>query len=528
MARREFLMINDVDNRGRLMPVKRKPTLHWVAEGKEMKCLLDRDEIRVGRRPESHVCLEGHTISDDHARIVSTEERVFLEDLGSSCGSFVNGVRLKPHRLHGLHTGDLIRLGRQVLQFIDFGSVSQPEIRLEPRLDFSMSQQRLFVEIRELKQTMDELIPRSMLGFRRADLAREQLHRRLDQLQDHVEARFREYKILQEISRKIGKILDIQQLMSTTLELLSTVLRADRGVVLLRDPYSGRLEAVANRFYDVNQPSEVTPTEMAFSGTVVAHCAESREIIMIEDALKDQRSKEAQSVMMSTIRSVLCIPLIHAKGLSGVIYLDTLRRPGCFNDGQLEFLESLALQVSTALENAALYTQAVTDDLTGLFNRKFTMARLKEELSRSERHGQPCSLVMADLDHFKEVNDRFGHLAGDRYLKEVAQVIKKQARIADVVGRFGGEEFLLLLPETDQEGALELAERIRQHVADISLEYASNGIQVTVSLGVFCYGGEPGVSVDDVLQRTDEALYEAKSRGRNRVQLSDRKSEPGD
>lgn len=153
----------------------------------------------------------------------------------------------------------------------------------------------------------------------------------------------------------------------------------------------------------------------------------------------------------------------------------------------------------------------VTDELTALPNRRLLRQRLEEETMRSARSGRPFALLMVDLDHFKEVNDRHGHQVGDSVLRECAATLRECLRGSDVVARYGGEEFCVLLPDTSARGARLVAERLRQAVAGLSAPVP------TVSVGVAT--SEQGGSAEDLIRHADEALYQAKSAGRNRVEV---------
>jgi diguanylate cyclase (GGDEF)-like protein len=164
-------------------------------------------------------------------------------------------------------------------------------------------------------------------------------------------------------------------------------------------------------------------------------------------------------------------------------------------------------------KNTELRHLAETDPLTGIANRRFLMARLEEAHGLALRHGLPFCLVMLDVDWFKRVNDRYGHLVGDQVLAGVAQAIRLCLRTTDSVGRYGGEEFLACLPHTDKPGALQVAEKIRQAVETLAWEVP--GLQVTVSAGVACLSD--GEDLLHQINCADAALYAAKAAGRNRV-----------
>jgi len=164
--------------------------------------------------------------------------------------------------------------------------------------------------------------------------------------------------------------------------------------------------------------------------------------------------------------------------------------------------------------NAELEVLAERDPLTGVYNRRRLLERLEEEVERSRRGSTPMAVCMLDVDHFKQVNDRHGHQAGDEVLRQVANTIAASLRSIDSLGRYGGEEFVLVLPQTPRAGAREKAERVRGAI-DLSCPC---GEPLTVSIGVADY--QPGDSVDTLLARADAALYEAKARGRNQVVLA--------
>ncbi len=175
-----------------------------------------------------------------------------------------------------------------------------------------------------------------------------------------------------------------------------------------------------------------------------------------------------------------------------------------------------------ALENAHLHglvqRQAVTDELTGLANRRRFLAQLETEVARSRRSGSPLAIVLSDLDDFKQVNDKYGHEAGDRALRAFADIMRGVVRDVDLPVRLGGEEFAVLLPDTDLAGAVNLAERIRSALEAAEIESDANRIRVTASFGVSCF--PVAVAADDLLVDADRRLYDAKRRGKNRVEVS--------
>ena len=183
-------------------------------------------------------------------------------------------------------------------------------------------------------------------------------------------------------------------------------------------------------------------------------------------------------------------------------------------------LKSLSEQVAMTLSNLqlreSLRSQAIRDPLTGLFNRRYLEETLERELSRSERKGRPLSLIMMDLDHFKRFNDSYGHAAGDELLKSFGKVLSQRARKDDVACRYGGEEFLLILPECTIDNAETVAETIRKDAMTLWIQTDPAQPVVSISAGISCYP-EHGDSSKGLMLTADRALYEAKSAGRNCV-----------
>jgi diguanylate cyclase (GGDEF)-like protein len=164
-----------------------------------------------------------------------------------------------------------------------------------------------------------------------------------------------------------------------------------------------------------------------------------------------------------------------------------------------------------------IYRLTIIDALTGIHNKRFMMEFLDRELARSARHQRPLAIVMFDLDHFKSVNDRFGHLGGDYTLRELANCVKTAIRREELFARYGGEEFAVVLPETTQIGAMELAERIRQLIESHGFEYEGKPFHITISLGVYVTTGDASLTPSDLIREADLNLFNAKNAGRNRV-----------
>lgn len=222
------------------------------------------------------------------------------------------------------------------------------------------------------------------------------------------------------------------------------------------------------------------------------------------------------------ILGFVCLPLVSHSRRLGVLYLYRHDRD-TFLPEEIELLTTYSHLAAGALENARLHARtlslATTDTLTGLFNRRALEERLNGEMQRSRRYGKSFSLLMLDIDRFKQVNDRYGHPAGDAVLKQLAAILKKQTRDVDSVARYGGEEFAIVAPESDGSSAKLVGERICKAVARAAFILpGGREIGVTVSIGIACFP-RCADGVETMVERADQALYMAKRDGRNRVYL---------
>jgi diguanylate cyclase (GGDEF)-like protein len=213
-------------------------------------------------------------------------------------------------------------------------------------------------------------------------------------------------------------------------------------------------------------------------------------------------------------------PLIHRGQVFGTITAINRSDQRDFTSDDLELLVTMARQAATAIANAHLFQevqeQAVTDSLTGFYNRRGFFTRGERELRRATLEGRPVALIMLDIDHFKLINDRYGHAVGDVVLRTVAERCQANTRTSDLLARLGGDEFALLLPHTSLDLARQIAERIRIALADRPIAREGGLVSVTLSLGVTT-PADGHTGLEALLMRADAALYAAKAAGRNRV-----------
>ncbi len=195
-----------------------------------------------------------------------------------------------------------------------------------------------------------------------------------------------------------------------------------------------------------------------------------------------------------------------------------------FHDIEQRLVRLQRENLDLVVKNRVLSEVSTRDALTGLYNRFYVMEKIDSEMNRSLRQQSPMSLLMLDIDHFKRVNDSYGHSVGDQVLKSVGQVLRESCRVYDVPGRYGGEEFCVVLPGTRVSNTAHVAERIRRRLAGTALPIAGDSLRVTASIGIAgvdCVPEDGVVSPATLIERADRALYSAKNRGRNRIETWD-------
>lgn len=253
-----------------------------------------------------------------------------------------------------------------------------------------------------------------------------------------------------------------------------------------------------------------TPRDISFC----THAIQQDEPFLISNAAEDERFCENPLVTGEPhIRFYLGIPLRTPDGHNIGTLCAIDQKPRDLSDVEIDLLRDLARLVVDELE---LRQIATTDSLTGAQTRRSFDKDLKKEIDRSKRYDRPASLIMFDVDHFKQVNDSYGHAAGDAVLQNLVSLCKDNLRSVDLLGRLGGEEFAILLPETDHLGAMQVAEKLRLKIAETPVKSGDLTIDITASFGVTVFDTEDS-DIETPINRADEALYQAKNAGRNRT-----------
>jgi diguanylate cyclase (GGDEF)-like protein len=257
---------------------------------------------------------------------------------------------------------------------------------------------------------------------------------------------------------------------------------------------------------------------------VAGWVAETGKPTIVNDAARDPRfSGKFDSKTRFQTRSILCAPLISRGRTIGVVEIIN-RQGGRFTQADLEILLTLVEPCAIAIENAILFQKTeqltITDDLTRLFNSRYLNVYIGREIKRCKRHGIPLSVIFLDLDGFKKINDQYGHLAGSRTLAEVGGILAQAVRESDILARYGGDEFVVVLPETPPSGAMVIAERIRRAI-EIHSFLEAQGLQahISASFGISSYP-DHALTPEGLIQKADQAMYRVKERDKNGVELA--------
>jgi len=317
-----------------------------------------------------------------------------------------------------------------------------------------------------------------------------------------------------EIGKLIGSELDPGVLLSRIAELICQLidakacsvmlLDADRKCLLAKAAYGLRTERMRSLAFRVGE---------GVAGWVVEH----GEPALIDDVTTDPRFVVLPA-NQTPIASLICVPLI-ARGERVGVVTATSARPSAFDTDNLELIRFIAMTIALDIENVRLHRVAVTDPLTGAYNREFLMQRLPQEIEAAIDRDRPLSIAMVDVDHFKSVNDHYGHGIGDVVLSEVARRLRGAIRGGDLLVRYGGEEFLAVLPKADAGRAWEVGERMRQRICERAFDVGDGlALLLRVSAGVAQW--RTGEIMHALIERADTALYAAKDRGRNRVEVA--------
>lgn len=340
--------------------------------------------------------------------------------------------------------------------------------------------------------------------------------RSLTEVNEQLVRRVRESSDLLEIAEAAAATLDMDEMLDRLGRTLVATLHVEEVIVLLATPESGELSI--QHSVGVRDRAVAEALLPGAEDSIVRRALDSGEIEYVPD-IEMQPSLAVLRGRRRTGGSLVAVP-VRGRGQSNGVIVLLHREAGAFQPEDLGFLKLVAHYMTLAVSNAVLYRQtrdqAIHDPLTGLYNRRFFMESYTVEWTLARRVGSPLSVLMIDVDWFKQFNDRYGHQVGDEVLRVVARVLKAVVRDVDVVGRYGGEEFIVALPGAALDGAMEVGEKLRAAVEGTAFPLAASGgfAHLTVSVGVASgHAGTP----EDLIRAADLALLQAKSAGRNRI-----------
>jgi diguanylate cyclase (GGDEF)-like protein len=311
--------------------------------------------------------------------------------------------------------------------------------------------------------------------------------------------------------------LDLEKALQVVLDSALELTGMQRGFIMMFNP-DRELEFRLGRD---NAGNNLASEKFKVSQTMIRKAVDQQKVFAFNNTTKFT----SDSVRALGIQSGFCVPLFAYRSIQGVsdtrkivgvLYEDS-KKPTRFGEMEEAIVNALALHAGLALENAYLFEMASLDGLTRLFQRHYTNAAAEVEWKRTIRRQRPLSVLMIDVDQFKMINDTRGHDHGDMVLRKIASTLRSICRLEDVISRYGGDEFMILLPETSSDGAVLLAERIRKTFENT---ITSDGERfATISIGIASYPISPAHNIEDLIKLADQALYRAKEAGRNRTVL---------
>lgn len=331
-------------------------------------------------------------------------------------------------------------------------------------------------------------------------------------LSKNLQLRMFHLKQLNLHSRELFTILEPGRLAQSIFKTMQHYTNCQEGVLVTIDQISEQIEYT--NFGHLPDEFMVGISKPQFRSRVFDIYNEKKEILRLYD-IEPQLGDYLPPSNMDTI----LLPLILKDRLYGLIILRKDSFSELLQQIETAFFTTLCQIIVAALENARLYRLATVDGLTGLFVRQFFDVQINKEFMRATRYGEKVGYLMSDIDHFKNFNDTYGHDMGDRVLRLVADEIKKSIRTSDIAARYGGEELCVILPNTDREGSLNIAERIRKNIENLRIPHDGEDITITCSIGVSTIPDNQPVDVKEFLKQADQALYEAKDKGRNQVKF---------
>ncbi|RMD92858.1 MAG: GGDEF domain-containing protein [Calditrichaeota bacterium] len=345
------------------------------------------------------------------------------------------------------------------------------------------------------------------------------LYQRIAEVGQDVADKILEIYSLYQIASTLSGKMDMNSMLRVLENLFKNSFRIHKYAFILMHGNSQKPELL--RAFGFSRKT-LKAIESAYSRNLFAEILEAKKSYYIDDTVSKRDADAIDHGFDKLKGSLLFVPVLGEKDeLLAVIHLYR-DLPFGFSESEIQILERLGRQIGQVMQKILLYQHtkelSITDELTKIFNRRYFNQRFEREMQRAIRYNRPLCIIMADIDHFKSLNDTYGHFYGDEILKTVASILETNLRKADILARFGGEEFVIILPEIDKSHGYTVAEKLRQAIESHPFEKGSpqNDNRITISLGLAAYP-QDALMGEELLEIADKALYLAKSKGRNRV-----------
>ena len=336
---------------------------------------------------------------------------------------------------------------------------------------------------------------------------------------DTLEKQIKDIRSLYDAAKELGSSLNHEETMELTTTVLKKIIKNNFKISLdditFMIIFKREYEYYVAQSFGYDEDS-IKDNEKTFVNAILKSVGKNQEHIYVPNTA-EIASDGGQAMVIN--KCVIYIPFYVEKKLLGVLFISG-NRAGMFDEKQIESIRIFSNQIAISLEKVHLYEEveklSKTDSLTGLYVHRYFQDKLENEIKRTQRYGGTLSLVLGDIDHFKVINDTYGHLAGDYILRTIAVILKNHTSLMDTVARYGGEEFVIIFPDTDKEKAHAKAVKIRKEIEKYPFKYKETQIKITMSMGVAAYPADADAR-RTLIDKADKALYKAKEEGRNRV-----------
>lgn len=354
-----------------------------------------------------------------------------------------------------------------------------------------------------------------------------------------------------ESSKAMNEEIILEKLLEKIITIISQNAGAEKTYLISKDGNDFTIEAEChkkNNIVKVMHSKQLYQCNSICS-SIVQYATRANESIILENASESDEYKQNEYIKKNRVKSLLCIPLSHKGDVKKLLYMENNLSVGVFNPARVELLNVLSENIVISMDNAQMHKDleeynytleqrveerskqlveknrelekthkelkilATTDPLTKLFNRRSMFEKLEDEKNRFIRNGEIFSVAISDIDNFKTFNDKYGHDCGDYVLQGISQLIQSTTRELDIVSRWGGEEFLILLPGTDANGAYIIIEKIREEISKTTFHYNNTKLSISMTFGIKQY--DPAKSISSAIKLADEALFKGKKQGKN-------------